>query len=578
MRRIPLLPLFCAVLLFLTSCAAMRQSTSALPYTNPKPPQHEYSSAPNTPRERAELHILIGTMAEEENQPETAVKQFLEALNEVPDSTVAERATAMALAAHKKNLVLLAAEKWVSIDPKVVSARKLIVHLAVSSGNVALATKQCQAIIDLKKTNGRGYKLVAALLGEERTYRETVTSVMDQLLAAAPDNPFAYQAGAILALQLKQGARARRLANHALTLDPRSLHSAMLLMAALIRQHQLKLADNVIKRLYRGHDKIELRLDHAQLLLEQGYLTEATRAVHLILKISPHNPQAYFILGVIDFTKGHLNDSKKRFLAAMATNGNQDGDVQYFLGRIEELKGHWKNAIAHFQKVTSPQAIDAKFREAYILGHLGHLTEAAAVLRQLDQEYPELSVRIIAAESSILLDTGHPEASLTLLNRALAAQPNVQVFLYMKALADERLGRIVTAERELEALLKNNPRSPRFLNALGYILAVHDTSQLMRARHLVAQALKIMPNSPAIIDSMGWILYRQGHPGQALPLLQKAYLRSRDPQIAAHLIAVMAALGDKSHARKLLVNALGRDPGNQALRKAAKELNPPVSR
>lgn len=575
MRCIQLFLLICPALFFLTSCATVKQTPSEP--LGLQRATRDYSNAPGTLRERAELHILLGAMAAERNQPEAAAKQFLDALNEVPESAIAERATAMALAAGDKPLALKAAEKWVSLDPHEISARELVVRLAVSNNNAALAAKQCQAIIaSRKERRDHGYGLVATILGEERAHVDTVMSVMDRLLSAAPNNTFAYQAGALVALNLKQGTRARKLAYHALTLDPDSARAALLFMAALLHEHQLKKADNVIGNLYRGHDTIELQTGYARLLLHQGYISHAKQVLSQTLKKNPHNPRACFLLGVIDFTKGRLEESKKRFLAVISDNQGQDSGAQYFLGRIAELRGHWRRAIAHYRKVASSEAVDAKFREAFILGHTGRLADAAEVLRRLDREKPELSARIIAAESSILLDAGHPKAALVLLNRALTAQPGEPTFLYMRALADEQLGHASTAERELAALLRKNPKNPRLLNALGYILAVHDPSQLKRARHLVARALRIMPDNPAIIDSMGWILYRQGHPNQALPLLQKAYVRSRDPQIAAHLITVLAALGDKARARKLLQNALGRDPDNPALRKARAGLNPPV--
>lgn len=579
MRRIPLFLFLWLALFSLASCAIVAQRPNG-PLVS-KHSVRTYSSVPNTPRERAELHILLGTMAAEQGHPEASAEQFLEALNEVPNPAVAARATAMALAARNKPLALRAAEKWATLDPHEIAAHEIIVRLAVDGGNTALATRQCKAIIALP--NGKAdqrFELVATILGQERAHVDTVTSVMNELLAATPNNASAYQAGALLALHLKQESRARKLAYRALVIDPSSPRAALLLMDALIEQHQLAQADSVIRSLYRGHDKNELRIGYARLLLQKGHMTRARKTLHQVLEKNPRNLKAFFLLGVIDFTQGRLADSKKRFLAVNSATHGDDSNVQYFLGRIAELRGHWIRAIARYRKVVSPEvAVNARFREASILGHIGHLADAAAVLRQLDRTNPALLARVVAAESSILLNAGHPNAAIDLLNKALVSRPNNPTFLYMRALAYERLGHVSAAERELTELLKKNPDSPRLLNALGYILAVHNPSQLDRARHLVARALKIMPESPAIIDSMGWILYREGHPSEALPLLQKAYRRSRDPEIAAHLIAVLATLGDSMQARELLRKASNRNPHNSALRKAKIDLGrPPVGR
>lgn len=580
MRRIPLFLFLWLALFSLASCAVVTQRPSG-PLVS-KHSVRTYSSVPNTPRERAELHILLGTMAAEQGQPKASAEQFLEALNEVPNPGVAARATAMALAARDKPLALRAAEKWAALDPHEIAAHEIIVRLAVDGGNTALAVRQCQAIIALP--NGKPdqrFELVATILGQERAHVDTVTSVMNELLAATPNNASAYQAGALLALRLKQETRARKLAYRALIIEPSSPRAALLLMGALIEQHQLAQADRVIRSLYRGHDKNGLRIGYARLLLQKRHMTRARKVLHQVLEKNPRSLKAFFLLGVIDFTQGRLTDSKKRFLAVDSANHHgDDSNVQYFLGRIAELQGHWMRAIARYRKVVSPGvAVNAKFREASILGHIGHLADAVAVLRQLDQTNPALLARVVAAESSILLNAGQPNTAIDLLNKALASRPNNPTFLYMRALAYERLGHVSAAERELTGLLKKNPNSPQLLNALGYILAVHNPSQLDRARHLVARALKMMPESPAIIDSMGWILYREGHPSQALPLLQKAYRRSRDPEIAAHLIAVLATLGDSMQARELLRKASNRNPHNAALRKAEINLGrPPIGR
>jgi tetratricopeptide (TPR) repeat protein len=206
-----------------------------------------------------------------------------------------------------------------------------------------------------------------------------------------------------------------------------------------------------------------------------------------------------------------------------------------------------------------------------MLAKLGRLTEARNLLESLAEQFPPLAERFIMAEGEILLDAGDYDQALELYDSALKDTPDDPDVLYSRSLVYERMSRIGDAEADLRKILDHTPDDARALNALGYTLIVH-TDRLDEADKLVSRALELTPDDPAIIDSMGWLRFRQGRAKDALPLLQKAYARFPDPEVAAHLGEVLWALGERNQAQSILGEASRSDPDNVQLRDTLKRL------
>jgi Tfp pilus assembly protein PilF len=135
---------------------------------------------------------------------------------------------------------------------------------------------------------------------------------------------------------------------------------------------------------------------------------------------------------------------------------------------------------------------------------------------------------------------------------------------YAIASAYEDQGRVGAALHELEAVLESRPDDPAALNAYGYTLADHHR-KLARARALIERAYAAAPKNAAILDSLGWVLYRQGHPDQALPYLRAAYADDRGADIAAHYGEVLWQSGRREDAERLWTEAAAADSDDKLL-------------
>lgn len=568
-----LLPLLVALL---TACAtAAPSTTTSIKSSATQAVAPQQTKLLQTPQEQLEFHIMAGEMAAGRQQAGIAAQQFLDALQDAPDPQLAERATALALHANDDALALKISRKWLEIDPASSNAREVIVRLALRLQKQDLALQQCRKIIQIHQNHkAQGYRLVAQLLSQEPQHAAEATAVMDQLLTKDADYAPAHEAAALLALRFDQAPRAESEAREALQLDPSAQDASLLLVSALIRQDHLDDADKVMHDLYRGDTHVQaLRLGYAQLLLQAHHTAHARIQLQQVLVAQPRNDDARFLLALIDLDDNQLDRAEQELKGISSHDKARSADVQYYLGRIAEARHQPETALRHYAKVDSGgQLINAVTRSAVLLGKLGRLDQAQDLLQQMSQTYPQMDDQFIVVDSQILVDADQAQRAADLLDRALQAQPDNADLLYSRALVYDHLGKTDQAESDLRAVLAQTPNDPRALNALGYMLTEHNPDKLDEAHSMIARALKQTPDDPAVMDSMGWVLYRQGHPDQALPLLRKAYMLFPDPEVAAHLVAVLNALGDSTQAQQVLTNALKDNPSNPALHKVSDQL------
>ena len=168
------------------------------------------------------------------------------------------------------------------------------------------------------------------------------------------------------------------------------------------------------------------------------------------------------------------------------------------------------------------------------------------------------------AETRLLREQKRYQEALTLFNEALVQFPGNIDLLYARGMTGQDAGDLSILERDLTAIIKQQPDNATALNALGYTLA-DETDRLDEAYELISKALSLNPEEPAIIDSMGWVLYRRGDLAGAEKYLRKAWSKMNDPEVASHLAQVLIDLGNRAEASATLKKALLVNPENTVL-------------
>ncbi|MBP6375688.1 MAG: tetratricopeptide repeat protein, partial [Giesbergeria sp.] len=166
---------------------------------------------------------------------------------------------------------------------------------------------------------------------------------------------------------------------------------------------------------------------------------------------------------------------------------------------------------------------------------------------------------------------GKYNQALALQAQAVAQFPNDNDLLYDQAMLADRAGQQQTMERLLRQLIARQPDYHHAYNALGYSLAERGV-RLQEAKELIEKALTYAPDDPFITDSLGWVEFRLGNHAQALLLLERAFEKRQDADIAAHLGEVLWKLGQHERAKALWKDAQQQHPDNETLRETLKRL------
>lgn len=524
---------------------------------------------------QAQYHILAGELAAGREQPQLAAEEFLQALEFVPDATLASRATMLALSADNAALALATARKWIKLDSTSLEAREVITRLALRGGHSDEAYEQCLAIVrDHPGGQSDGFRHVSSLLAQEPENAAAALALMERLVASQPKRSGAWHALGLLALRFNDVDRAERAAREALRLDPKSKEAPLLLTGVLVRKGDIATADQLLEAQARNNPiEADVRVGYARLLIESSHAVPARQQLNKVLKLEADNSDALLMLGLLDLNEDKTADAEKRF-RLLAAGTERAVDAHYYLGRIHEQRGEHDKALDEYAQVTSgQQVLDAAIRRADMLARLGRLLDARATLEQLRRQYPQIAPRFYLAEGQLLNAASEFDEALRVYNRALeefAGEPNL---LYARSLEHERLKNIPAAEADLRAVLSVEPADARALNALGFMLVIH-SQRLDEAETLISKALALTPEEPSVIDSMGWLRFRQGRPNEAVSLLNKAYDAFPDPEVAAHYGEALWVTGERARAEAVWGKALEIAPDHPVLRETMKRLMP----
>jgi tetratricopeptide (TPR) repeat protein len=508
---------------------------------------------------------MAGELAAGRGQPKVAAEEFVKALEIQPDAQLASRATQLALSADDAPLALRAARRWLSLEPTSMDAREVIARLSLRAGDVEETYNQGAAMIaGHAGGESEGFRHVALLLSAEPDQKDAVEGVMKRLVATKPELPAAHYALALVALRYEDFTLAETSARKSLELQE-SRESKLLLVGVLVRESKLDESDKLMGDLVSSaKEPSDLRLTYAKLLLEAGEREHAREQLAQTLKADPKNDDARYALGVLAFNDGKL-DEAEAFFKPLAADADRGPDAEFQLGRIEEARKKYPEALAHYEKVTTGgQAIDAAVRRSAVMTRMGKVDEARGSLDQIRKQFPPLALRITLAEAEMLADVDRFDDALAVYAGGLQRDPDDADMLYGRSLVYERMNKFDLAEGDLRRILKSDPEDARAMNALGYMLVVN-TKRYDEARKLIGRALELSPDDAAVIDSMGWVEYKLGNAAAAKTWLEKAINRLPDPEIAAHLGEVLWTMGEKDQARAVWDKALAREPDHRVL-------------
>lgn len=508
------------------------------------------------------------------------------------DPQVASRATEIALWMNDPERIVKAALRWRDLVPENPHPLRVLGSIHATQGDLPAALEAYEKSIEVSPISLE-MDLVAI---SNSLSTETAQPVrLDILRALAESHPKSAHAHLHVAGisrvegKMDDALAAVRRASELLPGWP----DAIVLHADILRE--LERPEEAVVLLRRALEKpiqkaSRLRQMLADLLNSLGHQAEARAEFARLLESDPSNPHWQMTLGSLALLAGDWEESADHFLSLSLNPrplvGSQPPAFNrsvsaYFLGLVAEETGDATKAMDYYYQVEERDyfGVDeyyqkARVRIAHLLLDAGHPDQARMHLKvsRGRSQREESVVQLYVAEGDLLYGLKQYDAGFTLLSQALKEFPGRASLLYSRALLAERLGRVDWLERDLQAVLAEDPENPQALNALGYTWADHNLN-LDLALEYIERAHAQIPGDAAIIDSLGWAHYRLGNLEKAEALLRQAFSLQPEGEIVSHLVEVLWVQGRREEAREIYREAIDRLPDDEFLNQVAQRFS-----
>lgn len=511
-------------------------------------------------------HLIEGENALQAGEYLTAAQEYRKAAELSENVDVARKATHISLRLGFNDEALLAVSRWIELDENNDEARLIYAQLQLREGNIKKARRAYAELIDLdgEHADRRLLSLMPILSDEDP---QNADLLMRELAKPFKDSAVANYATAVMALQAGDAKYAMKKAQVATELEPDWLKPKLAYGRALMLSGELEQAIDYVAGIIGDDPNVDpdARMELALMYMSAGRDDDALSQVNQIQLEHAGRTDALRLMGIINFRQNNLDAAQRDFQDLLAS-GSYTMDAFYYLARIADFRGDPKRAVQFYSQVREGQHALVSQRRASALTaiQLDDPDEALHNLDQFGERYPEHAVDVVLAKAQLLAALERNEEALAYFDRATEFLPENEQAALGRAALLLAMDRVDDAVAGYRVAVSRWPRSALSLNALGYTLADR-TDQYAEAEKLIRKALKYDPTSPAIIDSLGWVLYKTGRYEEALEQLEIAYSRFPDPEVAAHLVDVLAEMKRDDEALKLLVSAEVRSPDSELL-------------
>lgn len=523
---------------------------------------------------RTVFQTLIGEMALHRGDLRLATDAWSDLAQRTRDPKVIARAIEVAGTARQFERALELSNLWLSIEPNSATAQQHRSSLLILTNRLDELAPQLAVLLEQDKNNLNGNLMHLNRMLARHPDKKAVLHLIERITAPYPQVPEAHFALAQAALGA--GERSRSLSEIELALQLRSdWEPAALLRAQIEAERSTEQAVLSLQQFVNRNPSLrDARMTLARLLVSNRRYEEARAHFNRLLRDNPENPEVIYPVAILALQDGDSETGRRELEHLLKTDFPDKSTVNFFLGQLAQDRQDPEQAAKHFALVSEgEQYLNARSRLAQILWQQGKTEAARQLLHETQAKTNSERAQLLIAEAALLRDAQRNEEALATIESGLESQPDDLELLYESAMLCDRLGRHDQLESRLQQLLKLKPDHAHALNALGYSLADRNL-RLDEALQLINRALALLPDDPYITDSLGWVHFRRGELNDAVRLLQQAFTQKQDPEIAAHLSEVLAALDRRREAETLLRNSLRQNPEHPVLRNTLQRLFP----
>ena len=555
--------------------------------TPPAPPPAAKAAAPEQSPLTARLlyELLIGEMLFRQGDTQNGAAYVLSAARRTGDAELFKRAAQMAIQSRSGPAALETVRAWRDAHPDTVEAGQYELQVLIALGRVAETEVPLRQFgSTLPESDRLSFITALPALYQRVPDKPEAARVVERALADVMRTPTLAPAAwtTIGRLRLQAGDKAGALAAATLGHNAGTQSEWPALLALQLMADGETRADALIQRyLSQADAKPEVRIGYARALVERGRPADAHRQLDTLIRRSPDAPEAWLVRGALyadERKDAEAEADLKHYLAMLDNAGRPPGGqppegrdhARMMLATIAERRGDLASAERLLGSIDSPErALTVQVRRAQLLARQGKLDEGRQAIRGVPERSPDDARLKLLAEAQLLRDNQQAQQAYDLLSAELKKSPDEESLLYDASMAAERAGHLDIMEELLRRLIQLNPDAGHAYNALGYSMADRGV-RLPEARKLIEKAVQLSPDDAYIQDSLGWVHFRMGNVREARKILEAAYKKRPDAEIAAHLGEVLWTLGEREPARKMWREGLRLDADNETLQKTLK--------
>ena len=563
---------------------AAAQSTSTPPTTATVP-----AATPSSNLDAALFYqLLLGEMQVIAGDPGAGFSLLLDAARKQKDGQIFRRAVEVALQSRSGEAALTAAQAWAQVLPESVDAHRYVLQILLALNRPGETAPALRNLLDRSDAAERDavisaipqtYARVADKALALRVVREALTGMLQQRTHAAA----AWSTLGRMELASDQLLPALAAAQSGHRADPGSPYPALLALE-LMERGQTE-AEAVVKAHLattpRGTAGVpNVSLAYARVLLDLQRNAEARAQLTQLTTQQADLPEPWLLLGTLQVQDNALAAATQSLQTHMnlvrqsgeGRNARSLTQAYLLMAQIAEKQKDYAAANAWLDRIeNASDLMAAQMRRASLLAKQGQLPQARALLRSQPERRPEDARLKIAAEAQLLREMKAWQDAYELYGEAVARFPDDGDLIYEQAMMAEKAGKLDEMERLLRRLIAAKPDYHHAYNALGYSLADRGV-RLSEAKQLIEKAVELAPDDAYIQDSLGWVEFRLGNTPRALTLLQAAYNKRPDAEIAAHLGEVLWISGQREQAMKIWREGLLLANDNETLQSTLKRL------
>lgn len=300
---------------------------------------------------------------------------------------------------------------------------------------------------------------------------------------------------------------------------------------------------------YQQAQKLDSGLRHPRqrlvhMALEREDFAAARRSAQGILALDPRRPESHFVVGLVEFKAGRLQEARTHFEEAISASPTSYAEAWYNVGLLERSAKRPDEAIAAYQKAIAarPKYLAAINNLGLVYSDQGRLDEAEAQYRralEIKPNYTGAWVNLARVHS----DRGKHDEALADYRRALEIDPSDRSARLQVAVTLRKTGKVDEAIAEYRALLGQHPRYVKAWFNLGIALAAEGKDDEAVAAY--EQALTHDKDHFGARKNLGLLLLRLDRVDPAREHLTEALeVRPADPELRKALAEIARRAGD----------------------------------